>query len=101
VFVSEYQTVDKVQKFSDSNYNIPSLETFMIDLILMHAVKYPFCFKFLSMNNYLSERTCKPPETPEATALQIMKLLLACVFTGNHVLYDALNSVQDYGVMAR
>jgi hypothetical protein len=59
-----------------------------------------FYVQVLNMKNYLCERTCKPPETSKATTLQIVKLLLGCIFTGNHVLYDALYSIQDHMVMA-
>jgi hypothetical protein len=54
----------------------------------------------LSMNNYLCKRTCKPPETSKATTLQIVKLLLSCIFTGDHILYDGLYGIQNHMVMA-
>jgi hypothetical protein len=59
-----------------------------------------FCIEILSVNNYLCKRACKPPEASKSTALQIVKLLLGCIFTGNHVLYDALYGIQDHMVMA-
>lgn len=80
----------------DTSMYIPTLQS------LGFAYFYVYIFKFLNMNynHYLCERTCKPPEASKTTALQVMKLLLACVFTGNHVLYDPLYSIQDHMVMA-
>lgn len=80
--------------FDDKIFNFKSSLIYIAEVVTLMFKPSYLAF------TYFREGTSETPETTEAARLQEMQLLLACIFTGDHILNYALNRTQYYLVVA-